>query len=298
MSFLKITDPAKRDFLVNEFLKSKRNIQQNFLSEKLSEIGLQKELTKLYKPITESQSAMAKELSSTSTALQALPVSISSQLKAITFPSYPSITDEGERLIKFGPIATKYIGSMASKAATDKTFGLYGQKGKRYIGDSEATISGDDVVVGTDTYQGTAGLWELITAKNPDEEIYTSTDLENYTDILLKTNAIVNPSTGKVRSSSSEKYKRIIKPIYEKYFKQHETQTSKSMIPSLLPQSGSGISLMPSDPNSLVEMLHLRLASFKAGNTGVRNEIIDISDELLRQNIIDTESYKKIMLAI
>ena len=32
MSFLKITDPKKRDFIVNEFLKTRQNIQQQFLS--------------------------------------------------------------------------------------------------------------------------------------------------------------------------------------------------------------------------------------------------------------------------
>ena len=31
MSFLKITDPKKRDFIVNEFLKTRQNMQQNFL---------------------------------------------------------------------------------------------------------------------------------------------------------------------------------------------------------------------------------------------------------------------------
>ena len=49
MSFLKITDPSKRDHIVEEFLKSKRNIIQNFRSERLGDIGLQRELTKLYK---------------------------------------------------------------------------------------------------------------------------------------------------------------------------------------------------------------------------------------------------------
>jgi hypothetical protein len=59
MSFLKITDPEKRDFIVNEFLKTKRNIQQSYLDEKLGDIGLQRELTKLYKPITESQAGLS-----------------------------------------------------------------------------------------------------------------------------------------------------------------------------------------------------------------------------------------------
>ena len=37
MSFLKITDPTMRDFIVNEFLKTRQTIQQNFLSERLGD---------------------------------------------------------------------------------------------------------------------------------------------------------------------------------------------------------------------------------------------------------------------
>ena len=37
MPFLKITDPKKRDFIVNEFLKTRQNIQQIFLLERVGE---------------------------------------------------------------------------------------------------------------------------------------------------------------------------------------------------------------------------------------------------------------------
>src|SRR5688572_19755061 len=102
MSFLKITDPVKRDLIVADFLKTKKNIQQNFLNEKLGDIGLQQDLVKLYKPIIDSQSMISKEQNAllstikensaaTSDALKALPASISSSLKAIQFPQHPSI---------------------------------------------------------------------------------------------------------------------------------------------------------------------------------------------------------------
>ena len=41
MSFLKITDPEKRDIIVNEFLKTRQNIQQNFLSERVGDLSTQ-----------------------------------------------------------------------------------------------------------------------------------------------------------------------------------------------------------------------------------------------------------------
>ena len=54
MSFLKITDPKKRDFIVNEFLKTMQNIH-NFLSERVGDLSTQYDLSKLFKPVTDMQ---------------------------------------------------------------------------------------------------------------------------------------------------------------------------------------------------------------------------------------------------
>ena len=51
MSFLKISDPKKRDFIVNEFLKTRQNMQQNFLSERVDDLNTQYELSKLFKQL-------------------------------------------------------------------------------------------------------------------------------------------------------------------------------------------------------------------------------------------------------
>lgn len=131
MSFLKITDPSKRDFIVEEFLKSKKNIKQNFLSERLGDIGLQRELTKMYKPIVDSQSTISKEQKAllstikehsaeTSNALKSLPASISASLKTLPFKQYPSIEAYEEdpvsdiKTLELGDIATKYLQQYAS----------------------------------------------------------------------------------------------------------------------------------------------------------------------------------------
>ena len=62
MSFLKITNPTKRDQTVKEYLEFKKNIRDNLLAERTGEQQLQTKLTKFYRPITESQKAMAKEI--------------------------------------------------------------------------------------------------------------------------------------------------------------------------------------------------------------------------------------------
>src|SRR6218665_1766721 len=133
MSFLKITDPSKRDFIVEEYLKSKKNIKQNFLSERLGDIGLQRELTKMYKPIVDStiskeQKALLSTIKENSVetpnALKALPASISATLKAIKLPQYPSIEAYEEdpvsdiKTLELGDIATKYLQQYASDIRT------------------------------------------------------------------------------------------------------------------------------------------------------------------------------------
>ena len=62
MSSLKINDPVKRDQTVKEYLELKKNIRDNLLAERTGELELQTELTKFYRPITETQKAMAKEI--------------------------------------------------------------------------------------------------------------------------------------------------------------------------------------------------------------------------------------------
>ena len=62
MSFLKITDPKKRDFIVNEILKTRQNIQQNFLSEHVGDSSTQQEPSKLFKPVTHMQKDLKEGL--------------------------------------------------------------------------------------------------------------------------------------------------------------------------------------------------------------------------------------------
>ena len=62
MSFLKITDPKKRDFIVSEFLKTRQNIQQNVLSERLGDVNTQYDLSKLFNPVTDMHKDLKEDL--------------------------------------------------------------------------------------------------------------------------------------------------------------------------------------------------------------------------------------------
>ena len=60
----------------------------------------------------------------------------------------------------------------------------------------------------------------------------------------------------------------------------------------------SGQAFLLSNPNALCEQLELLMASNQAGNTGVRNDIVSICDELLRQKILPHYVNKNLMLAL
>jgi len=88
MSFLKIKDPTKRDLIVEEFLKTKRNIQDIFLLDRLGDItSTQRELSQLFKPITEIQKdtkeSLVSELKPMKESFKKLPAIPFPQLQAI-----------------------------------------------------------------------------------------------------------------------------------------------------------------------------------------------------------------------
>ena len=58
------------------------------------------------------------------------------------------------------------------------------------------------------------------------------------------------------------------------------------------------IIILPCDHIALVERLDILMASKADGNTGLRNELVSVCDELLRQNLIDKHKYKIIMLQL
>ena len=77
----------------------------------------------------------------------------------------------------------------ASVSGADKTFGLRDKDGRFYIGNKDAKIKDNNIIVGDKTYTGTPGLWELIVARSPDNKTFTNGDYDNYAKIMHSTNA-------------------------------------------------------------------------------------------------------------
>ena len=290
MSFLKITDPTKRDQTVKEYLELKKNIRDNLLSERAGEQQLQTELTKFYRPITESQKATTKEITESQKAtakeitegLRPIKEGIENLPQAMqpigeASAKAPEEEEEDELV---GDIAIKYL--RLDDKVRDRTFGVNKIDGHHHIGDTQVIIHKNNIIIDNEKFMGTPGLWDLIMLKEPPEKDYSEKDYKNYARILIKTHVLHqgnNPNNPYPKSSKSYKWNRFLRHIWEYRGVEFE---------------GEGIVIMSSDPNALLERLDLLLASQKAGHTGVGNELVSICDELKRQGVLDTTAYKKL----
>ena len=191
----------------------------------------------------------------------------------------------------------KYIGKRAykylNKFSKDETFGIRKEEGEYHIGSENIKIINNDIFIANHNkmFKGTPGLWNLIMSKNPKK--FEDEDYDNYKDLMIITNALHrkndenNPNPKGNRRGF--KWTRILAPIwFGKKGGLHKLPKEKEGY------QGEGVVVIPSDPNALLERLDLLLASQEAGHTGVRNELVSICDELKRQGVLDTNTYKRL----
>ena len=308
MSFIKVKDPRKREELIRDFIETRKRIKDNFVARKVGEIEYQTGLTKLFKPVTETQKATAKEITDAQKATaekftsELLPIKEGiEELPTKLFKKvFPSIELKASDIMNLGPFAVNALLKAFTKKNIDLVYGLYAQNGKFKIGSKEVNIEDNDIKVDDIIFEGTPGFWELVTSKNPNPENYTEEDLEKYRQLVLLTNTAFrdnNPNSNNPKASKSPKWKNIISHIWEQIQKQKEEEYKEFKeyeeytIPSTI---GEGLKILPSDPNALIDRFDLLFSSKKAGHAGVRNEIVSILDELKRQGVLKTNEYKKL----
>jgi len=157
-------------------------------------------------------------------------------------------------------------------------------------------------------YEGTRGLWELIVKNKPETGVYGDNDVINYKKIVKRTGAMIHQKNPQKPAGNSQGYKWVnfIQPIWEKHSQEQKQEAEcqkkeakRQKQEAKLQKKKTQIKgFLPSDPNALCERLELLMASKQAGNTGLRNEIVSICDELLRQKFLSRDAYKKLMLGL
>ena len=331
MSFIKVKDPRKREEMIRDFIETRKRIKDNFVARKVGESDYQTGLTKLFKPVTETQKATAKEITEAQKAtaekftqellpikegIEGLPTKADiSKIPLKVFNQiFPALKYKESDIMNLGTIAVNALIEAFSKDGIDRTYGIYAKDKRFYMGNKRIDIKDNDIIInnadesGTNVkFDGTPGLWRLITEKNiPDKTEFTSQELASYFYMMFYTKTIYignDPARGK-RGGTSEKLKlikpfvRLIEEEKQEEFKKElsryyneEEEDEDDPQPST---SGTGLKILPSDPNALIDRFDLLFSSKKAGHTGVRNEIVSILDELKRQGVLKTNEYKKL----
>ena len=316
MSFIKVKDPRKWEELIRDFIETRKRIKDNFMARKVGEAEYQTGLTKLFKPVTETQKTTAKEITEAQKTAaekitsELLPIregigglatkeDISKLLLQVFNQIFPSIEFKSSEVMELGTLAVYSLIEAFTKEGVDKTFGLHAKNKKFHIGNKPVTIKDNDIIIDGRIYTGSPGLWELITSKDPKN--FTEEDYEKYMGLLVQTDTIYqdnNSNNTKPKSSGGSKWNKLISPIWEEIKPKKEKKKRRQQDPENDdPQpstSGEGLKILPSDPNALIDRFDLLFSSKKAGHTGVRNEIVSILDELKRQGVLKTNEYKKL----
>ena len=213
MSFIKVKDPRKREELIRDFIETRKRIKDNFIAKKVGEIEYQTGLTKLFKPVTETQKATAKEITEATEKItqELLPIKEGiEKLPGAISEGFPALGMTEEELIKIGPIARKYIQSNLGRATTKA--GLYSEDDNLKIGYRPVKIENDDIIIDDERFKGTVGLWKLITSKDiPDKTEYSAEDLASYITIMHITKATYDKNNKRV--GGNDKMNKLIKPF-------------------------------------------------------------------------------------
>ena len=97
MSFIKVKDPRKREELIRDFIETRKRIKDNFIAKKVGEAEYQTGLTKLFKPVTETQKATAEKITQ-----ELLP--IKEGIEKLPVPTFPALGMTEEQIKNLGPI--------------------------------------------------------------------------------------------------------------------------------------------------------------------------------------------------
>ncbi|KYN29370.1 hypothetical protein ALC57_01189 [Trachymyrmex cornetzi] len=220
------------------------------------------------------------------------PIQASTPVKSMLNRSktLPSALNEMSEIIQSHE--TEYMKAVLSgkKAVNiDVVYGVYFNDEGTMLGDKRITLhKNDDIIIDGKRYDGTAGLYELIFMKFPNESICTDDDVHTYRSILLTTNAHRrgHSPSNQVMGSKGYKYKNIIAPLV--LDKKVGTGINKRVdLPRTMTQNDNKIDYIHwDDPNEIVDRLRLLEASRQAGHNGHDNEILSIIEELREAGLI------------
>jgi len=309
-----------RDVLVQDYLARKKRLQSRFESERVGDADLQYDATKLFQPIVASQQAAATEqtaeIEKVTKALEQLPAAIAAEANFVNAdrdlnlevvkkygfepPSKLDLTDTkaiNQLIYDITHVNTYKLGPAKRKAKTPEelkavesslealrayrarilllteSYKLTERKGSglKLKGDRFGSLTINPVALQAGRIRAFEG-GNLVLDAPADSTLY---------DLLTKRFV----KTKQYTPQAVETFKRLVElaglPVHGRKSKKHQLMRG-------------GAVQFYNDPNQLVERLQLLMASKRAGNTGVDDEIFAILDELMRTGAISKDLVVKL----
>ena len=231
MSFLDIKDPEERDATIKDYLALKKRLKDRNLQERGDLMDRRRDLEENFAPVVMSNKKMVKdivgELTPITKELRELNNKAQRQKQLASASSTAGVKRDidsqprSKQRRVYGPLTDKFLEKYMDpkKFEIDTTFGIRYENGVWMIGNKTVKIKGDDIIMGDgEVYDGTPGLWSLITDKIPKE--YDNEDLERYKELLHETSAMhqhYDPRSRYPRASRSKKWLHILRPIWTEF---------------------------------------------------------------------------------
>lgn len=168
------------------------------------------------------------------------------------------------------------------------------------VAHSIVTIIGKDLEVKGTRYEGTPGLYALLTFKQVDN--LDKRDIQSYRDIITSTNAhrVKYSAKGKIVSNNSWKFKNILQPYFKKKGGGVSVKKGKGILKNVfkLLNTKNTEYRFWRDPSELVQRMRLLTAAKKAGNNNKqnKNEYYSAVSQLEKEGIIKVKDWKKMRL--
>ena len=237
-SFRDIKDPWEREATIKDYLATVKRIQKRNEGDRLGSLSRQYELEKHFQPVVKSQEKMAKEITKSLIPLESVLYIHEHRDDETRLPlhkrrrvdvEYGTFNDG-----YYGPLARAFKAKVLSRNPdVDTSFGIYfTPDGRTMMGKKYVKIYGDDIIVDNEVYNGTKGLWALITGVKKNQigdigEKFTENDLLEYIRLVRQTSVLhqnFDPENNYPRSNSSWKWKHFLKNLWIQLKEQEEAQ--------------------------------------------------------------------------
>ena len=262
MAFINISNPQKRKEIVQEYIKTRNELQLRAENRKEGNLLKEQAIQEQAKPVVTATKESAEKITS------ALNNFNNNNFNTSLYSFYSKLNQN-----------------------KDKYFSIYQtDKGTYKLGNSEIKIDNqNNIFVNGKTYYYTPGLWNLLMLNKP--ENYEEEDYNNYMNLVKSINLIDHPRAlippGIPKSTT--KYKFLFDILNGKKRKRKESDGENMR--EVRKKDGEGI-ILPGDINGLLQRLRLVCAEREAGNIkATTSEIVAILDELLRKQFISKEEY-------